>query len=181
MPMNTPEELEREWNKHEKSLWGVCFEILRNADDADDALQEAYIRAHKAWGRFREEAQPKTWLTRICTNRCIDRQREKRRTPEQSYSQTSDMEDYLSGQSSIRGNCIEDDYIQKALRSKVKAEVAKLSVEYRIVIHLYYIEQLSYDEIVEVLGISLGKVKTRLFRARKQLHSRLEYIIEEDN
>ena len=140
-----------------------------NGDDAADAAQEAFVSAWRALPFFREESNFATWLYRLATNASIDLlRREKRHRAPLSLDdeeQSVDVADETASPDTL--------YEKKELREAVLRAMEGLSDEQRRILVLRELQQLSYQEIAEVLELDLGTVKTRIHRARKNLRDAL--------
>ena len=140
------------------TLLRLCLLYLGDQALAEDAVQETFLRALRAWPHFRGESSEETWLTRIAINVCKNELRSpwrRRRAPAESL-------DTLA----VEGPDPEDDTLVRA--------VSHLPLKYREVVVLYYYREWSTTQIAQRLGISVSTVTVRLSRARKMLHERLE-------
>lgn len=147
-------------------IYNVCRRMLGNAHDAEDAAQDVFLKAYQAISRFEPGASLATWLYRIAVNTCIDY---KRKPFFESLFKRSDegeeiMIDPPSEQPSPE-RLVESKQIEQTLQKSL----GKLSDKLRTAIILKEIEGLSYEEIAEVLEISMGTVKSRIARAREEL------------
>lgn len=151
------EELMTEYGK---DVWNYAFSITRKWDQADDITQEVFIKVYKNIFTFRSEASVKTWLLAITRNMALDYRKS-------AFYRRVTLIDFISSrgeQSSAEQEVIE----QMAINDMWKA-VLKLPVKYREVLILYAHYQLSMKEMAEVLGVSVGTVKSRLFHARNKI------------
>jgi RNA polymerase sigma-70 factor (ECF subfamily) len=149
--------------------------MLGNAHDAEDAAQDVFLKAYQAMPRFEPGASLSTWLYRIAVNTCIDY---KRKPFLESLFRRSDegeeiMIDMPSGEPSPE-RLAESKQMEQALQKSL----GKLSQKLRTAIILKEIEGLSYEEIAEVLDISMGTVKSRISRAREELLDLMEETLE---
>lgn len=154
----------------------LAVRILKHHEDAEEAAQDAFVRAFNALDKFEEKAKFSTWLYRIVYNVCLTRLKKQERKLEFVCEDTdgeTDEDLFPSVMPSI-------EYENLELLEIVKAIIEKLPDKYRAVLSLFYFQELSYEEIGEVMEIPLGTVKTHLFRARTLLLQRLarEYQIE---
>ena len=159
-------------NLYADRLYSYILRMVGNATDAEDLVQETFLRAYQGLPNFDGRASLGTWLYRIATNLCIDHQRRRaRRVLTVSYS-THDDED---------GEATEWDFpdqqtpnpleaaLNRELEAVVEEAIGKLSPKLKTVLLLYDVEELSYEEIARVLGIPIGTVKSRLNHARTQI------------
>jgi RNA polymerase sigma-70 factor (ECF subfamily) len=147
-------------------IYNLCRRMLGNAHDAEDAAQDVFLKAYQALARFEPGASLSTWLYRIAINTCIDY---KRKPFFESLFKRSDegeeiMIDMPSGEPSPERLAE-----SKQMRQSLQKSLGKLSQKLRTAIILKEIEGLSYEEIAEVLDISMGTVKSRIARAREEL------------
>ena len=133
--------------------------MVGNAIDAEDVLQEAMAGAYRGLAKFESRSSAKTWLTRIVITQAAKFRRKRRRDPKEPVDESI-------GANDRSGSAVD-------ARLDLQAALSKLSPEHRQVLVLREIEQLSYDEIADVLKIARGTVESRLFRARGELKRRL--------
>jgi len=159
---------------YERRVYAATYAILRNEADAEDAAQEAVLKAFKNFRQFREEARFSTWLTQIAVNEA--RMRRRREHP--------DVMEPLADQRDEDGSYVPRDFAdwreipsetleRKEVREKLIEALATLGERYREVFVLRDVQQLSIDETAKALGISIASVKTRLLRARLMLRDLL--------
>jgi RNA polymerase sigma-70 factor, ECF subfamily len=149
----------------------IVLRILWNEDDADDVAQETFVRAYRALPRFRGDSKFSSWLYRIAVNRSLTHlKRRKRRFA--GDDEAARAADGVPGAEPALGR-IEESPDRQVLaaeeRAMVREAVAKLPPRYRAVITLFYLEERSYKEVAEVLGVPVGTLKTHLHRARALL------------
>ena len=150
---------------HLDAAYNLARWLLRNDQDAEDAVQEAYLRAYKAFSRFRG-GDGKAWLMTILRNVCYTtiKKARSRETPE-----PYDEEIHQSaGQSEIR-----EAFRQKANAETLQCALEKLPDEFREIIVLHDLEGLAYKQIAVVMGIPIGTVMSRLARARGRLRAEI--------
>lgn len=147
---------------YEKKIYNLCLRICGNAEDAQDAAQDAFVAAWRALENFRGDAAFSTWLYRLASNACLDLLRRKKR--ESGSVSLDDPDTPLE----IRDDASRPDeiYEKKEAVEQVKSALAALPAEYRTVLVLREMQQLSYTEIAEVTQLELGTVKSRINRAR---------------
>ncbi len=174
--------------KYHARIFQLVYRYLGNYDEADDVAQETFIRAYRAWDDFRGDAQVYTWLYRIALNLCHN-QKKKLTRRHQAEGPSLDMpldataEDEgqtreVPDNSAVPWNTLE----RKELNQQLFDAVQGLPENYRVVIVLRDIEGLSYEEIAQVTSSSLEAIKSRLFRARNLLRTRLtSYIMMSDD
>ncbi len=160
---------------HLDAAYNLARWLTRNDSDAQDVVQDAYLRAFKYFDSFQGES-PSAWLLAIVRNTCFTWMRRNRPSEEVVASEPVDdesagsAEPVLGGGSRALATDPETLLIEGRDRAEVNALVAKLPLEFREVIVLREIEDLSYREIADIVGIPIGTVMSRLSRARKLLH-----------
>ena len=149
---------------YQTSLFSASFAILKNTEDANDVVQETFIAYYKLKKEYESEAHLKAWLLRVTVNKS----RDLRRTYWFRNRQDLNWEDL---------NLTEADTLIKDENDKAKElyrSIMNLPETLRVVIHLYYYEDLSVKEIATILKVTEASVKMRLSRARKQLKNTLQ-------
>jgi RNA polymerase sigma-70 factor (ECF subfamily) len=162
------------------AVWRTARRMTGNEQDAEDLVQETYLKATRSVHRYREGAGVRAWLFRILTNAYIDRYRRSRREPDQvPLAETGGLYDlFLEARGEAREEAPRDlaalgEFLHGHVGDEVRAAVESLPPDFRLVLVLRDVEGLSYREISETLGIPIGTVMSRLFRARRALQSRL--------
>jgi RNA polymerase sigma-70 factor, ECF subfamily len=159
------------------SLYSAALRMTRNPADAEDLVQETYLKAYRAFGSFKEGTNLKAWLYRILTNTFINSYRARRRRPEQT--ELDDVEDLylyrrLGGLEAVSaGRSAEEEVLEHFTESEVKEAVEALPEQFRIALLLADVEGFSYKEIAEILDIPIGTVMSRLHRGRRALQKTL--------
>jgi len=159
------------------ALYAAAMRMTRNPTDAEDLVQETYLRAYRGFGGFEEGTNVKAWLYRILTNTFINSYRAKQRRPEQTeLDEVEDMYLYrrLGGlEAALASRSAEDELLERFPDTEVKAAVEDLPEQFRIAVLLADVEGFSYKEIAEILDVPIGTVMSRLHRGRKGLEKRL--------
>jgi RNA polymerase sigma-70 factor, ECF subfamily len=159
------------------SLYSAAMRMTHNASDAEDLVQETYLKAYRGYGNFEEGTNLKAWLFRILTNTYINMYRAKKRRPEQQ--ELDDTEDLflfrrLAGLEAVAASrTTEDIALENFTDSEVKAAVDALPEAFRIPVLLADVEGFHYKEIAEILDVPIGTVMSRLHRGRKALQKAL--------
>jgi RNA polymerase sigma-70 factor, ECF subfamily len=161
---------------YKDKVFQLSYRMLGNRHEAEDIAQEAFLRAYVNIHRFNIDLKFSTWLYRIATNLCIDRIRKKK--PDYYLDAEVAGTDGLTMYSQIPSNASlpEDDVESLELQDSIQKEISKLPEKYRAVIVLKYIEELSLNEISEILDLPLGTVKTRIHRGREALRKQLRHM-----
>ena len=164
-------------------LYSAALRMTRNAADAEDLVQETYLKAYRAYDRFEAGTNLKAWMYRILTNTYINAYRKKQRRPDES--DIDDIEDlYLyrrlgGAESAVLSRSAEDELLEMFGEDEVKLALEDLPEHYRMPILLADVEGFAYKEIAEILDVPIGTVMSRLHRGRKQLQKRLYSFAEE--
>ena len=159
------------------SLYSAALRMTRNPSDAEDLVQETYLRAYRGFGGFTEGTNLKAWLYRILTNTFINRYRAKKRRPEET--EFDDVEDFylykrLGGlEAAGAGRSAEDELMDLFPEQEVKDALEALPENFRMAVLLADVEGFSYKEIADILEIPIGTVMSRLHRGRKALQKAL--------
>jgi len=174
------ERFEKEALVHIDSLFRTALRMTKNEGDADDLVQEAFLKAWRFWDKFQEGSNCRAWLFKIMTNIFINNYRAKAWTP-----QTIDLEDvdddFLFGQLSALGptDDPEKHFFNKVFDDDVKKAIEELPDDFRLVVVLSFLEGFSYQEIADIVNLNIGTVKSRLHRGRKLLQKSLwEYAVK---
>ena len=144
-------------------VFNLAYSILHNREEAEDLTQEVCLRVWRALPQFRGDSKFSTWLYRITTNLCLNRRRQLR-----AYLRVVDDDAVIERMAAQEQGPV-DMALEADQRKRVWAAVARLPDKYRLVIALFYQEQLSYKEVAQILSLPLGTVKSHLSRARKAL------------
>ena len=167
---------EREALPHADLLYNYALRMTNNIADAEDLLQETYLKAYRFWDSYEQGTNIRAWLFRILKNSYINRYRKQSREPD-----TVDYDEVEGFFASVRDRGGESTDLQEKIFSNlldddVTQAIAKLPEEFRTIVILSDIEGLTYEEIAEFVDIPLGTVRSRLHRGRKLLRaSLLEY------
>lgn len=155
-------------------IHNVCFRMLGNRQDAEDVTQEVFLEAYKSLKRFRFEAKLSTWLYRIAVNRALNHQRKKKL--ERWLSLDFAANDMNEQDVAIPGGS-EDSPLgameRKDTESIVQAAINSLPDQQRLALLLHRYEELSYEEIASVMGVTVASVDSRLQRAKQALAKKL--------
>lgn len=160
------------------ALYNTAYRMTRNSQDAEDLVQETYLKAYRYYDKFTEGTNLKAWLFRILKNTFINNYRKRQSQPLQSAF--DDIEDAFESQIRVEpGKQIpnpEEDILKDVLDEDVQRALDELPEDYRMVVLLADLEGFSYQEISEILEVPPGTVMSRLYRARRRLEEQmLEY------
>ena len=160
--------------RHNRMLFRTARAILRDDAEAEDALQEAYLRAYRSLDEFRGEAQISTWLARIVANEALMRLRKRARRAEIVPIDASATAEEVETEMEKPETAAERGQMRRLLESQIDA----LPDAYRAVFMLRAVEELSVEETGAVLDLPAATVRTRLFRARAMLREALAQKID---
>ena len=162
-------------------LYGGALRMTRNPQDAEDLVQETYLKAYKNFDSFTPGTNLKAWLYRIMTNTYINSYRKKQRRPlETSADEVTDYQLYSSSSHDSTGlESAEVEALKAMPNSRISEALNALNEDYRMVVYYADVEGLAYKEIADVLDIPMGTVMSRLHRGRKQLREMLKDVANE--
>lgn len=154
-------------------LLSYTFRMLKSREDAEDALQETYLKVYKSLDKFEGNSSFKTWLYKVATNVCLDMLRKQKRQTHQSLNVTDEDGEH---EISIPDETYSPEISAKksAAMDALKKAMDSLNEEHKIIITLRDINGLSYEEIAEATETNVGTVKSRINRARIHLRKLLE-------
>jgi RNA polymerase sigma-70 factor, ECF subfamily len=158
-------------------LYSAALRMTRNPADAEDLVQETYLKAYRAFHTFQEGTNLKAWLYRILTNTYINTYRAKKRRPDETdLDEVEDLYLYrrlggLAG--ATAGRSAEEELLDHLTDSEVKEALESLPEQFRMAVLLADVEGFAYKEIAEILDIPIGTVMSRLHRGRKAMQKQL--------
>ncbi len=172
---------------YHQSIYSLVYRVLNDPSDAADTTQEVFIKVFRGIKHFHGEASLKTWLYRIALHEASNQRRWwfRHKRQETTMEPQFEREDAEGGVLGLKDTLVDsapspfEDAAHEEVRAKVERELRQVPEPYRTVVVLRDIEELSYEEIAEVLQISLGTVKSRLMRGRMALKQRLEAYVRE--
>ena len=155
--------------KYKGAIYSLIYKMVRNKQDTEDLVQEAFIKAFQSLSSFNDEYAFSTWLFKIATNNCIDYLR-KQKLKTLSIDKPIDAEDGdLYIELVDKKEDPEKGLLNREKKSKIDIAIESLPPIYRYTIILRHKEDKSYEEISQILNIPIGTVKARIFRAREML------------
>jgi RNA polymerase sigma-70 factor, ECF subfamily len=164
-------EIVRRW---ERKIFALCFGMLGREDDARDAAQETFIAAYRNISNFRGDAKVSSWLHRIAVNQCLTVKRRAKTRSEEFIDDETGEEERIFVAPAHRSPARTTEQVERL--TLVRQAVGSLPTDLRQVIVMKEFEEMTFQEISEVLEVPLSTVKSRLYTALKQLRMRLERV-----
>ena len=156
------------------ALYNMAYRLTRNAEDAEDLIQETYFKAYKYYDKFEEGTNLKAWLFRIMKNSFINGYRKKQnQPPESAFSDIEESFENLVSEDAGHIKNPEEEILESVLDEDVQKAIDTLRDDYRMVILLVDLEGFSYKEAAEILEVPVGTVMSRLYRGRRILEKTL--------
>src|SRR5437879_8401408 len=171
--------------EHMPSLYTAALRMTRNPSEAEDLVQETYLKAYRAFDSFQEGTNLKAWLYKILTNTFINSYRARRRRPEQT--ELDDVEDLylyrrLGGLEAVAaGRSAEEEVMDLFTDAEVKDAMESLPEQFRMAVLLADVEGFSYKEIADIMDVPIGTVMSRIHRGRRALQKKLWDYAERNN
>lgn len=156
------------FESYKDRVYSIAFHFSGEDSLAKDITQQVFLKLFTSISQFRYDSEFSTWLYRIVANACVDEQRKNRRFV--PFTQGVEVKNLM-----VQG-VQEDNFAKRQVSDSVRTAIAGLSPKLRLPILLKYVEGLSYEEIAETLGCSIGTVSSRLNRGHKALARKLEYL-----
>ncbi|MBK6684638.1 MAG: sigma-70 family RNA polymerase sigma factor [Deltaproteobacteria bacterium] len=168
--------------EHMDALYGAALRLTRSPKDAEDLVQDTYLKAFRFFESFEKGTNIKAWLFKIQTNTFINRYRRKVKEREVAETPAEDivLDRFVSADQVRALQDPETDFFSKLLSDEVVEALDQVPVDFRMVVVLADIQGFSYKEIAEIVGCPVGTVMSRLFRGRRILQKHLyDYAIRE--
>jgi RNA polymerase sigma-70 factor, ECF subfamily len=168
--------------EHMDALYGAALRLTRAPKDAEDLVQDTYLKAFRFFDSFEKGTNIKAWLFKIQTNTFINRYRRKVKEREVAETPAEDivLDRFVSADQVRALQDPENDFFSKLLSDEVIEALDQVPVDFRMVVILADIQGFSYKEIAEIVGCPVGTVMSRLFRGRRILQKHLyDYAIRE--
>ncbi|HTU36182.1 MAG TPA: sigma-70 family RNA polymerase sigma factor [Candidatus Acidoferrum sp.] len=159
--------------RYERKIFRLTMNITQNREDAEDAMQEAFLKAYEHLAEFQRNSRFYTWLVRIAVNQALMKLRKRRPNQISLDAEVDTGEDTIPRDVEDWGPSPEERYGRVELSDILSAAISDLDEPFRIVFQLRDIEELSTEETAEALGLSVPAVKSRLLRARLKLRQKL--------
>jgi RNA polymerase sigma-70 factor (ECF subfamily) len=164
---------------HEKHAYNLAYRLTNNYDDANDIVQEAFIRVYNSIHSFRGDANFSTWLYRVITNVYLDQRKKEKNRPHTSLEEYIELDDSTVSRQVQDTNPLPDEMLEdKERKDMIESAIRQLPDYQRAMVVLYHVQGCSYEEIGQIMGMPLGTVKSRLNRARLALKDKLQPVRE---
>jgi RNA polymerase sigma-70 factor (ECF subfamily) len=160
-------------SRYESKIFRLAMNITRNREDAEDVMQDAFLKSYSHLNTFQGDSRFYTWLVRITVNEALMRLRKRRANQVSLDEPVATADDVMPREIEDWGPSPEQRYEQRELGTILSEVIEKLEPDYRMVFVLRDIEELSIEETAKLLGISVPAVKSRLLRARLKLRHKL--------
>ena len=155
-------------------LYNAAYRMARNPQDAEDLVQETYLKAYKYYDKFEEGTNLKAWLFKILKNTFINSYRKKQQSPPKAdFADIEESFETILRDDSGQARTPEEELLEKVLDEDVQHAIEELPHDYRMVVLLADLEGFSYKEIADILEIPVGTVMSRLYRGRRLLEEAL--------
>jgi RNA polymerase sigma-70 factor (ECF subfamily) len=167
---------ERDALQHLDALYRTALRMTRNPQDAEDLVQETYLRAYRFFDKFEPGTNLRAWLFKILTNSYINRYRKQATEPRVDSLDDSEefaLYNHLDGGAATRGGTVEAQVLDHFAEEDIKAAIEALPPQFRMAVLLADVEGFSYNDIAEITGVKKGTVMSRLFRGRRLLQKAL--------
>src|ERR1700760_1212988 len=166
-------------NRYESKIFRLTMNITRNREDAEDSMQDAFMKAYSHLDSFQEDSRFYTWLGRIPANEALTRRRKPRPNQVSRDEPVQGEDDLMPREVEDWGPSPEQKYAQSELHEILDQVIDSLDPDFRTVFVLRDIEELSTEETAQAMGISVPAVKSRLLRARLKLRQKLDRFLRD--
>ncbi len=167
---------EREALKHIDALYRTALRMVSDPQEAEDLVQETYLRAYRALDQFQMGTNLRAWLFKILTNSVINRFRRRKRQPTTLSLEANEdfyLFEHLRPDDPLLVESAESEAIAKLVDEEVVTAISQLPIQYRMTVLLADVEGFSYKEIAEITSVKIGTVMSRLARGRRMLQAAL--------
>ena len=158
--------------RYQNMVFTLALKMLKHREESEEVSQDTFIKIYKSLSKFNGESKFSTWIYRIAYNTCLDRIKKNSK-----YNNDVEINDVTSNEI-FQASTIFDSLENKERSIIIKECMDKLPEEERVIMHLFYFEELSLKEIVEIVSMTEGNIKVKLFRARKKLFSIFKESVE---
>lgn len=156
-------------DQYKRYVYSAVYKIVGTTEDAEDCAQEAFVKAYRSLGNFQFQSKFSTWLYRIAVNTAISKRRKQK-------FYTTDINEVQINDSVKNANTLQ----QKEQKKYIKMAFEKMNESDASILSLFYLQELSLNEIADILEIEVNNAKVRLYRARKRLADELKGILHHE-
>lgn len=161
-------------HRYERQIFSMAYRLAGDYDEAADLAQEAFLRIYRMLDRYDPQKKFFSWMYRVAQNSCLNALNKR----PSNIIPVERAEEYMTPTDSPGAAEPEQNYLNQELRQNIDQAIAELPDNYRDVIYLRYIEDLSYQQIADACGLPISTVETRLFRGKKQLQKNLLRLMQ---
>lgn len=154
---------------YEKSVYNLCLRMTGNREDAADLTQEAFLKVWRGAAQYQFESSFSTWLYRLTSNVCIDFLRSKKRRQTVSLTVEEEQDGAQELEIADSAPLPEERVLHAEMKREIEAAMGELEEDFRLILTLRLVEELSYEQIADAMDLKVGTVKSRLARARIKL------------
>ena len=162
-------------DRYYNTVYRLCRSIVRNAEDAEDATQEVFVRAHQALGQYAGRGAFGAWLRRLTVNHCLNRVQSAQAKASARGCSLDLLAETLPASHSEDP---EERLLRAEERNKIKTELEFLPPQQRAALALRLLDGLSYEEIADLMGVPVNSVRSWLHRGRARLREALQEVVE---
>jgi len=163
------EQLEKVYEEYQRYMYHLCLKLTRNQTEAEDLMQEVWVKVVRYQGYIKDVDHLKAWLTTICLNTFRDRYRKTARRSKHILNQPESLDVPVLDLVPSHSLSTEDMLVKDDLSQMVQQKIAALDTIYKTTVLYFYVYQYSLVEIAALMKVSIGTVKSRLFRAKQRL------------
>jgi len=161
--------------RHQRAIYRVIYQMTANREDAQDLVQDVFVKAHASLDRFKGQSRFSTWIYRIAVNQTLNHLKQRKRRTAMSLDQLDgSVERHVAYVELVARESPIRDASLNELQQRLNAALQKLSHKHRVVVVLHDIEGLPHEEISRILGVSSGTVRSRLHYAHQLLQNELK-------
>ncbi|MCC1484522.1 RNA polymerase sigma factor [Winogradskyella immobilis] len=162
-------------NRYKDLVYTLALRMLKHKEEAEEVAQDAFIKVYKSLNKFKGDSKFSTWIYKVTYNTCLDRIKKNKK-----HLNDVAIDEYTEHKLETIDNALES-MIKEEKSALIKRCIDKLPSESSYILTLYYFEELSLDEMSDIIGISANTIKVKLFRARKKLTVILEQYLQPKN